>query len=396
MRATETPMDTTLKASLRELESRHLLRRLRTLEGAQGPRMRLEGREVVILASNNYLGLAGDPRLKEAAARAAREFGTGAGASRLITGSMALHRELEERLAAFKKKEAALLMGSGYLANIGLIPSLAGEGDLILSDELNHASLVDGCRLSRARTSVYPHKDLKELSRLLREAPQEGRKLIVTDGVFSMDGDLAPLPEVVSLARESRAWVLLDDAHATGVQGPSGGGTAEHFGIEGGVEVTMGTLSKALGSYGAFVCGSRALIEFLINRCRSFIYSTALPPPPVAAALAALEILEEEPERRAALWDNTDYLRGGLKSLGFRLGQSQTPILPVHVGKARAALKMAELLLERGVFAVAIRPPTVPEGTSRLRLTPMATHSREDLDRALEALEQAGREVGII
>ncbi|MFQ5896140.1 MAG: 8-amino-7-oxononanoate synthase [Nitrospinota bacterium] len=388
-------MDRALREELQSLRARDLYRELRWVEGAQGPTVRWRGREVILLAGNNYLGLADHPRVKEAAARAAREFGTSASASRLISGSMELHRALEEKLARFKGTEEALVFGSGYLANLGLIGALVGPGDAVFSDALNHASIVDGCRLSRAEVRVFPHKDLGALEEALEGARASRRKLIAVDGLFSMDGDLAPLDRLVPLARRQGAWLVVDEAHATGCLGPGGRGAAAHFGVAAEVEVLMGTLGKALGAYGAFVCGSKTLVEYLVNRARSFIFSTALPPPVLAAAIAALEVIEEEPERLAALRGNADYFREGLASLGLNFLGSLSQILPILVGRAPDALAMASELLDAGVFLLAIRPPTVPEGTSRLRASVMATHSRAHLDRALEAIGKAARKVGL-
>ena len=384
-----------LTARLAEVKESGLYRHLRTVEGAQDAAIVLEGQEVLLFSSNNYLGLANHPTLKQAAQQAIQQYGCGSGASRLISGSMAVHHELEYRLARLKKTEAALVFPTGYHANIGLLSALMGPGDTILSDSLNHASIIDGCRLSRADTRVYRHADIAHLGELLQACPQAGQRLIVTDSVFSMDGDLAPLAEIVSLAQQHDAWVMVDEAHATGVFGPHGGGLVEELGLTEQVDIQMGTLGKALGCVGAFVAGSHELIDWLVNRARSFIYTTAIPPAVAAAVLAALDIVEQEPERRQQLWDNTRFLLDSLHSLGYTLGATRSQILPVIIGEARETMVVAAALLQRGVFAHGIRPPTVPEGTSRIRVTPMATHTQDHLSRTLDAFAAAGKEVGI-
>jgi len=379
---------------LRELRESGLHRRLRLIEGAQGPRVLLDGEPVLLLCSNNYLGLADHPRVREAAAEAALQLGAGAGASRLISGNMAPHRRLEERLAAFKGYEAALLFGSGYLANLGTISALARRGKVVFSDELNHASIVDGCRLARAETFVYHHGDLDQLAWGLREARGRGA-LIVTDGVFSMDGDIAPLEELTRLARDYGCRLMVDDAHATGAVGPGGRGSVAAAGLSGEVDLVVGTLGKALGSYGAYVCASAELSEYLLNTARSFIFSTALPPPVLAAALAALDVLEVEPERVDRLGANAAALRGGLAAEGLSAGGAPSQIVPLEVGDAKRTMELCERLLERGVFAQGIRPPTVPDGTSRLRFSVMATHEKAELREAAKLTGEAARELGI-
>jgi 8-amino-7-oxononanoate synthase len=354
----------------------------------------LEGREVLLLCSNNYLGLAEHPRVREAAAEAAIRWGAGAGASRLICGNMDPHRRLEQRLAEFKRSAGALLFGSGYLANTGTIAALAGRGEVVLSDELNHASIIDGCRLSRAERFIYRHRDLEHLAWGLDRAGARA-SLIVTDGVFSMDGDLAPLPELVELARRHRCRLLVDEAHGTGAVGPGGRGAVAAAGLTDEVEVIVGTLGKALGSYGAYVCASAELIDLLVNTARPFMFSTAPPPPTVGAAAAALELLASEPERVERLRRNAELMRRELRSFGLESGASRTQILPLVVGDAGAATALCELALDRGVFAQAIRPPTVPEGTSRLRLTVMATHAAGELRRAARVLAAAAGELGV-
>lgn len=385
-----------LTARLARVRENGLYRVLRPIDGAQDAVVSLDGHDVLLFSSNNYLGLANHPVLKRAATEAIERFGCGSGASRLISGSMAVHHELEARLAALKKTEAALVFPTGYHANVGVLSALMGPGDTILSDGLNHASIIDGCRLSRAEVRVYPHGDPHALDALLAACPPSGRRLIVTDTVFSMDGDLAPLAELVELAQRYDAWLMVDEAHATGVFGPHGGGLVEQAGLVDRVDIHMGTLGKALGGIGAYVAGSRELIDWLVNRARSFIYTTGMPPAAAASALAALDLVEREPERRQRLWDNTRFLSDGLRGLGYRIGDSRSQILPVIIGDARQTMALAEATLRRGVFAHGIRPPTVPEGTSRIRVTPMATHTRTQLKRTLDAFEAAGKEVGVL
>ncbi len=379
---------------MQELERAGLRRELRTIEGPQGPRVLLDGSEVLLLCSNNYLGLADHPRVRQAAADAAERWGAGSGASRLISGNMDIHAKLESRLAAFKGTEAALLFGSGYLANTGTIAALAGAGGVVCSDELNHASIVDGCRLARAETFVYRHRDLEHLTWGLREAA--GRPtLVVTDSVFSMDGDVAPLVELVELTRSRGARLMVDDAHGTGTLGPNGSGAVAAAGVTDEVDVVVGTLGKALGSYGAFVCCSAQLRELLVNTARPFIFSTALPPPAVGAALASLALLASRPGLVEALRRNAAILRQALVEERLDAGPGRTHIVPVVVGDARRAMALCERALDAGVFAQAIRPPTVPDGTSRLRLTVMANHSADDLRRAARVIGRAARELGL-
>ena len=386
---------TDVAARLEELRERGLYRRLRLIEGPQGPRVLLAGREVLLLCSNDYLGLAADDRVREAAAEAALRWGAGAGASRLISGNMQPHRELETRLAAFKGYERALLFGSGYLANMGTIAALAGPGEVVFSDELNHASIIDGCRLARAETVVYRHNDTEHLESLLRESAGTPA-LIVTDGVFSMDGDVAPLPQLLELARRHGARLMVDEAHATGAIGPGGRGAVAAAGLSGEVDVIVGTLGKALGSYGAYVCTSAETVDYLVNRARPFIFSTAPPPPAVGAARAALGVLEAEPERVERLAANARALREALDAEGLIAGASITQIVPIMVGEAEPTMDLCERALERGVFAQGIRPPTVPEGSSRLRFTVMATHEPEELRQAAHQVGEAAREIGLL
>ena len=379
---------------LEELRDRGLYRRLRLIGGPQGARVLLDGRPVLLLCSNNYLGLADHPQVRNAAADAAMRWGAGAGASRLISGNMKPHRRLEECLAEFKGYEAALLFGSGYLANIGAIAALADLSEVVFSDELNHASIIDGCRLARAETFVYRHGDMEHLEWGLRRAGGKG-SLIATDGVFSMDGDVAPLEALVRLARRHDCRLMVDEAHATGALGPGGRGSVAAAGLSDEVDLVVGTLGKALGSYGAYVCAGRDLVEYLLNTARPFIFSTALPPPAVAAAQAALELLDAQPQRVERLRSNATVLREALAGEGLRAGGSGTQIVPVVVGAAEPAVELSERLLERGVFAQGIRPPTVPEGSSRLRLTAMATHRASELRQAAKLVGSVAREMGV-
>jgi 8-amino-7-oxononanoate synthase len=385
---------TEVRERLEELRDRGLYRHLRLVEGPQGPSVTLDGRSVLLLCSNNYLGLADRAEVREAAAEAALQWGAGSGASRLISGNMEPHRALERRLAAFEGYESALLFGSGYLANSGVIAALAGRGEVVFSDELNHASIVDGCRLSRAETFVYRHGDVEHLSWGLRRARGRG-SLIVTDGVFSMDGDIAPLPQLLELARRHGARLMVDEAHATGAVGPGGRGSVSAAGLSGEVDVVVGTLGKALGSYGAYVCADAELVDLLVNSARSFIFSTAPPPSASAAAAAALAILETEPGLVDKLQANAALLRRSLAAGGLEAGPSTTQVVPVHVGGAEATMELCELALEKGVFAQGIRPPTVPEGSCRLRMTAMATHRREDLVAAAHMVGTAARQIGL-
>jgi glycine C-acetyltransferase/8-amino-7-oxononanoate synthase len=384
---------TEIHERLEELKELGLYRRMRMISGPQGPRVVLDGKPVLLLCSNNYLGLADSPRVREAAADAAMRWGVGAGASRLVSGTMTVHRRLEERLADFKHTRAALLFGSGYLANIGVVSALAGSGEVVFSDELNHASIIDGCRLARAETFVYRHGDVEHLAWGMREAEGRGA-LVVTDSVFSMDGDVAPLAEIVELAQRHRVRVAVDEAHGTGCLGPDGRGAVAEAGVEDEVDVVMGTLSKALGAYGAFVACDQAMAQLLVNSARPFIFSTAPPPPAVAGALAALELLVEQPQRAEKLQANADVLREELARERFEVSGSTTQIVPLVVGDAHQAMRICELAIERGVFAQAIRPPTVPDGTSRLRLAVMASHSKAELREAAQVLGRAALQAG--
>ena len=378
-------MSSDIHERLEEIRDRGLYRRLRCVSGPQGPRVLLDGDPVLLLCSNNYLGLADHPRVREAAAEAAMRYGAGSGASRLISGNMTIHRRLEEALAAFKSSEACLLFGSGYLANVGVVSSLAQEGDVVFSDALNHASIVDGCRLSRAETFVYDHCDVEHLEWGLQEAEGHGA-LIVTDSVFSMDGDLAPLRDIVELAHRYDARVMVDEAHGTGCVGPGGRGLVAELQLEDEIDVIVGTLGKALGSYGAYVLCGETMAKYLINSARTLIFSTALSPPSVAAALAALELLREQPRRVEKLQRNGRVLREALAEAGMPLEEGNTPIVPLIVGEAETAVAASDRALERGIFAPAIRPPTVPAGTSRLRLAVMASHTKSELREAAAVL----------
>ena len=383
-----------LAEQVSELRSRGLHRRLRLISSPQGPGVILDGNPVLLLCSNNYLGLADHPNVRRAASEAALRWGASAGASRLISGHMELHSSLEERLAELHGAPAALLFGSGYLANTGTIPALAKRDEVVFSDELNHASLIDGCRLARAETFVYRHADTEHLDWGLRKA--RGRAaLIVTDSVFSMDGDLAPLERLAELADTHGCRLMVDEAHATGCAGPGGRGAVAGVGLSDRGAVIVGTLGKALGGYGAYVCGSPELVDYLLNTARPFIFSTALPPPVVAAAEAAIEVLLTRPKRVERLHANADALRKGLRAEGLELGGSETQIIPLIVGEADDAMALCERALERGVFAQAIRPPTVPPGSCRLRLTAMSTHRLGDLRHATRVLGEAARELGL-
>jgi 8-amino-7-oxononanoate synthase len=393
----ETAMDE-LSTRLDELRDLGLYRRLRLVSGPQGPRVVLDGTPVLLLCSNNYLGLSDHPRIREAAADAAMRWGVGAGASRLVSGSMTIHRRLEERLAAFKGAESSVLFGSGYLANVGVIQALGEQSSLICSDELNHASIIEGCRAAKAPTFVYRHGDLEHLAWGLREKTPNGatgRPLIVTDSVFSMDGDVAPLEGIVELAQRFGARTVVDEAHATGCVGPGGRGAVVAAGLEGEVDAIVGTLGKALGAYGAFVAGSAELVRYLVNTSRPLIFSTAPAPPVVAGALAALELLEAGADRVERLQANARVLHQALRDEGFALPGAPSHILPIVVGDATTTMTLCEQLLERRVFAQGIRPPTVPEGTSRLRVTVSASHTPQELRRAAQAIAEVSRGLGL-
>jgi len=394
-----------LADELDELKARHLYRPLRVMSSAQGPIVSIDGRRVISLASNDYLGLTHHPRLLAAAERAVRDFGAGSGAVRTIAGTMTLHEELEAELARFKETEAVLTFQSGFTANTGVIPTITGEQDLIVSDSLNHASIIDGMRLSKAPRQIYPHKDVAGLREILQEARTKGRPdgsgpyrliLVVTDGVFSMDGDIAPLPGIVEAAEEFGAAVLVDDAHASGVLGRNGRGSVDHFGLHGRVAVQVGTLSKAVGVLGGYVAGSLTLREMLTQRARPFLFSTSHPPAVAAACLEAIRILEEEPELIERLWSTTRRFKAEMSRLGFDLGVSETPITPVMVGDAGLAIRFSDRLFEEGVFATSVVFPTVAIGAARLRTIVTAALTAEQLDTALAAFDRVGRELGVI
>ena len=393
-----------LSAELDELKAAHLYRPLRVMSSANGTRVMVDGRDVISLASNNYLGLNTHPRLVEAAAEAARHYGAGTGAVRTISGTMTLHEELEAALAAFKHVEAVLTFQSGFTCNTGVIPVVAGEPDLIVSDQLNHASIIDGMRLAKAPRVIYRHKDVGHLRELLAAARRVGRPdgqpyraiLVVTDGVFSMDGDIAPLPGIVAAAEAFKAAVFVDDAHASGVLGRNGRGSVDHFDLHGRVAIQVGTLSKAMGVLGGYVAGPLALREMLIQRGRPFLFSTSHPPAVAAACLAAVRVLEEEPELIERLWANTRRFKDGLRSLGFDTGVSETPITPVLVGDSALAIRFADRLLDEGVWATSVVFPTVALDGARLRTIVTAAHTDEELDRCLAAFARVGRELGLV
>jgi 8-amino-7-oxononanoate synthase len=379
------------QAKLQQMADRSLTRRLQGLGSATGPVVQLAGRSIILLCSNDYLGLSTHPTVIRAAMRATEQYGSGAGASRLICGTLPPHEELEASLAHFKGTESALLFGSGYLANLGIIPSLIGRKGLILADRLCHASLIDGCRLSGADFRVFRHRDSTHVESLLKQRSLNRSTLIVTDGLFSMDGDLAPLPELASLAKRYDATLYVDDAHGTGIMGSTGRGTLEHLGVEHEIRFQIGTLGKAIGSSGAYIAGPRDMIDYVLNTARSFIFTTASPPSTAAAAGAALAVIQQEPERRARLWSNRQRLFHGLQQLGFRMTDTVSPILPILIGDAASAMALAEQLLTHGVYAPAIRPPTVPTDTSRIRVTVTSEHTADHIDEALRAFELAGR-----
>lgn len=379
-----------LSEELADIKNKGLYRRLNTIESAQASRIVKDGRELILLCSNNYLGLTTHQKVKKTAMEAVEYYGTGAGGARLTSGNTDLYDSLEEKIAQFKGTEDAIVFSTGYMANIGAISSIVKKGDLILSDELNHASIIDGCRLSRAEVKIYPHKDVASIEKALRES-KHPVKLIVTDGIFSMDGDIAPLPGIVELAREYDAMVMVDDAHATGVLGKHCRGTADYFGVE--VDINMGTLSKALASMGGYVAGSFELVDYLRNKARSFIYSTALPPAAVAAAKAAIEVIEKE-NPAEKLWQNVALYKNGLNEMGFEI-RSETQIVPILTGEAEKTMQAAEELERLGVCALGIRPPTVPKGKGRIRTSLMATHSERDIKAALDALQVVKEKFGL-
>ena len=387
---------TYLTAELDSLKSQGLYRRLRILEGEQRASTSFDHRSVVNLSSNNYLGLTTHPRLREAAIKAIETYGVGSGSVRTIAGTMAIHMELEERLADFKKTEAAVVFQSGFTANAGTVSSVLTKEDVVVSDELNHASIIDGCRLSRATIKVFPHKDVDAARRILETIPRTQRTLLITDGVFSMDGDLGPLPALCDLAEEFGCIMMVDDAHASGVFGANGRGTVDHFGMHGRVDIQVGTLSKAIGALGGYVAGTKDFIEFLYHRARPFLFSTSHPPSVAATCIAALDLLIEEPALIDRLWDNTRFFKAGLQSLGFNTGLSESPITPVIVGDGALAMQLSDGLFARGVFAQGIAFPTVARDKARVRTIVTATHTRDELQFALDTFRTVGLELGII
>lgn len=389
-------LDKVLTEKITELKKQKLFRELKIIENSQGPRVRIDGKEVINLSSNNYLGLATHPKMIEKAQKATKELGVGSGAVRTIAGTLKIHQELEEKLADFKHTEAVLVFQSGFTCNMGVIEPLLSKEDVILSDELNHASIIDGIRLSKADKKIYKHSDMESLEEQLKNTQSYRLKLIVTDGVFSMDGDIAKLPEIVQLAEKYDAFVMVDDAHSSGVLGRNGRGSVDHFNLNGRVDIQVGTLSKAIGVLGGYIAGSKKLIDYLRHRGRPFLFSTSHPPGVVAANIAAIDILLEEPQLVDKLWDNAKYFKRGLNQLGFNTGNSETPITPVIVGQGELAMKLSDMLFEEGVFCTGIGYPTVPEDKSRVRTIVMATHTKDDLDKALEVFGRVGKKLGLI
>src|SRR5689334_9745612 len=385
-----------LQTDLDSLRQQGLYRQLRVLEGEQKPETVFDHHKVVNLSSNNYLGLTTHPRLREAALDATRRLGVGSGSVRTIAGTMAMHMELERRLAAFKKVEAVVVFQSGFAANAGTVSAVLSKDDVIISDSLNHASIIDGCRLSRAPIKVFPHKDVDAARAILKDLPASQRKLLITDGVFSMDGDLGPLPALCDLADEFGCIMMVDDAHASGVFGRQGRGTVDHFDCHGRVDIQVGTLSKAVGVLGGYVAGSSALIEYLYHRARPFLFSTSHPPAVAAACLAAIDVLETEPQLIEQLWENTRFFKSGLQALGFNTGISESPITPVIVGDASLAMKLSDALFQEGVFAQGIGFPTVARDRARVRTIVTATHTRDELQFALDTFAKVGRSLGVI
>ena len=385
-----------LAAELDSLKSQGLYRRLRVLDDEQKAHTSFDHRSVVNLSSNNYLGLTTHPRLREQALEATGTLGVGSGSVRTIAGTMSIHLKLERRLAAFKRTEATVVFQSGFTANAGTVSSILGKDDFIISDELNHASIIDGARLSRAAIKVFPHRDARAARAIVQELPRDRRRLLISDGVFSMDGDLGVLPALCDVADEFGCIMMVDDAHASGVFGTNGRGTIDHFDLHGRVDIQVGTLSKAIGALGGYVAGSRALIEFLYHSARPFLFSTSHPPAVAASCLAAIDVLESEPQLIERLWDNTRFFKSGLQSLGFDTGASESPITPVIVGDAALAMKLSDVLFENGVFAQGIGFPTVPRGKARVRTIVTATHSRDELQFALDCFAKVGRSIGVI
>lgn len=382
--------------ALDEIKSTGGYFRLRQLQSACEPVCKVDGREVINLASNNYLGLVNHPKLKKAAEKAVREFGVGSGAVRTITGTLAMHLELEEKIATFKHTEACVVFQSGFTANASTVSAILTPNDHIISDALNHASIIDGCRLSRAKIHVFRHKDTEHAEEMLASlADVPGNKLLITDGVFSMDGDIGPLDKLTALAEKYGVIMMVDDAHSSGVLGANGRGTVDHFGLHGRVQIQVGTLSKAIGALGGYVCGSRDLIDYLYHRARPFLFSTSHPPAVTAACLAAFDLLINEPERVALLWDNTNYFKQLLKQEGFDTGQSETPIVPIIIGETKAAMEYSRALFDEGLWATGIGFPTVPQGMARIRTIVTAAHSRAQLDQSAEILKRVAKRMGL-
>jgi glycine C-acetyltransferase len=400
--ATPRPQLAHLTAALNDLRAKGTHFKLRVLDDQQAPVCHYDGREVINLASNNYLGLANHPKLIEAAVAATYAFGVGSGAVRTIAGTMRIHMELEERIARFKNVEACVVFQSGFTANAGTVSAILGKEDFILSDELNHASIIDGARLSRATVKVFRHKDARHCEELLQELEGiPGHKLVITDGVFSMDGDIGPVDKLAVLAEKYGAIMMVDDAHASGVLGRNGRGSVDHFNMHGRVDVQVGTLSKAIGSLGGYVCGTNDLIDYLYHRARPFLFSTSHPPSVAATCIEAFNILEREPERIERLWSNTKYFQEGLRRAGFNIGgvttpATETPITPIMIGDGRVAMEFSRALFDEGVMATGIAFPTVPEGKARIRAIVTSEHTRADLDRALETMERVAKRLGIL
>jgi glycine C-acetyltransferase len=385
-----------LTTELDALKQQGLYRKLRVLEGEQKPKSTFDHRQVVNLSSNNYLGLTTHPLLRERALEATRTLGVGSGSVRPIAGTMDIHMELERRLADFKKTEAVVVFQSGFAANAGTVAAVLSKEDVVISDELNHASIIDGCRLSRAAIKVFPHKDAAAARKVVSELPAGQRKLLISDGVFSMDGDLGALPQLCDIAEEFGCIMMVDDAHASGVFGRNGRGTIDHFGVHGRVDIQVGTLSKAVGALGGYVAGSRALIDFLYHRARPFLFSTSHPPAVAAACIAALDVLEQEPQIIDRLWENTRFFKTGLQTLGFNTGLSESPITPVIVGEGALAMKLSDRLFQEGVFAQGIAFPTVARDKARVRTIVTATHTRDELQFAVDVFAKVGQELGIL
>ncbi|MEC1749424.1 glycine C-acetyltransferase [Bacillus mojavensis] len=385
-----------LKAELERMKENHTWQDVKQVESMQGPSVTVNHKKVIQLSSNNYLGFTSHPRLIKAAQEAAQQFGAGTGSVRTIAGTFTMHQELEKKLAAFKKTEAALVFQSGFTTNQGVLSSILSKDDIVISDELNHASIIDGIRLTKADKKVYQHVDMSDLEKVLRKSMNYRMRLIVTDGVFSMDGNVAPLPDIVELAEKYDAFVMVDDAHASGVLGESGRGTVNHFGLDGRVHIQVGTLSKAIGVLGGYVAGSKVLIDYLRHKGRPFLFSTSHPPAVTAACMEAIDVLLEEPEHMERLWENTHYFKSRLIQMGFTLTQSETPILPILIGNEGAAKQFSDQLLSQGVFAQSIVFPTVAKGKARIRTIMTAEHTKEELDQALDAIEKTAKELQLL